>query len=242
MNTRPEPKTFTSAKLDLLDAMSMDPRVTDGEFRTAYRLAQHANSETGAMFPSQERLADQMGTKARAVRQRIAGLVEKGWLLIWRPNKRAPNSYRFDGRHVNAILDRQAMLNEARREDKAKAIPGSFDRHEKTSQNLLTGTKRPLVTGTKRPPNTLREHLKDIHLKEGEEALKVSSASPSYGEEDDPHQPYPVPTSGEEAIAMLGQMRTAANLSPAVLTFFRKKLFAGELTPAMVEEQRRLAS
>ncbi len=56
MSVRPEPKTFTSSKLDLLDAMSMDPRVTDGEFRTAFRLAQHANAETGAIFPSQERL------------------------------------------------------------------------------------------------------------------------------------------------------------------------------------------
>ena len=45
-----ENRTFTSWKLDLLDAMSMDPRVTASEFRVAYRLMQHANSETLAIF------------------------------------------------------------------------------------------------------------------------------------------------------------------------------------------------
>ncbi|WP_353646418.1 helix-turn-helix domain-containing protein [Mesorhizobium sp. WSM2239] len=42
--------------------------VKAAEFRVAYRLVQHANSEGGAIFPSQERLADQTGTKVRIVR------------------------------------------------------------------------------------------------------------------------------------------------------------------------------
>jgi hypothetical protein len=108
----------TSEKLDLLDAISMDPRVTAGEFRVAYRLMQHANAATGAIFPSQDRLASQIGMRERSVRSCIAGLVAKGWLNKCRPNRRSSNMYRFDSKHTNAILDRQIALNEARKEER----------------------------------------------------------------------------------------------------------------------------
>ena len=109
---------FTSHKLDLLDAISMDRRVTASEFRVAYRLMQHANAETGAIFPSQDRLASQIGMRERSVRACIAGLVAKGWLLRWRPNRRTSNMYKFDGRHANEVLDRQITLNEIRKEER----------------------------------------------------------------------------------------------------------------------------
>ena len=112
-------QSFTSWKLHLLDAISMDPRVTATEFRVAYRLLQHANAETRAIFPSQERIASQIGAKERAVRAAIAGLVEKRWLTISRPNRRLPNLYRFETRNVNAILDRQISLDDARKQERA---------------------------------------------------------------------------------------------------------------------------
>ena len=153
-------KSFTSSKLDILDAISMDPRITPGEFRVAYRLAQHANSKTGAIFPSQDRLASQTGMKERSVRACIAGLVHKGWLKKSRPNRRGTNFYRFDAQHINAILDRQIMLDDARREERAtKALP--HDRHPNDGQKRLTGTTMPVVTGIQMPPNTSREHLED---------------------------------------------------------------------------------
>ncbi|TIM30030.1 MAG: helix-turn-helix domain-containing protein [Mesorhizobium sp.] len=117
-------REHTRTKFELLDAISMDPRVTAGEFRVAYRLAQHANAETGAIFPSQDRLASQVGMKERSVRACIASLVSKGWLRKRRPNRRTSNSYSFDTTHINAILDRQITLNEARKEErKTRARP-----------------------------------------------------------------------------------------------------------------------
>lgn len=113
-------QSFTKWKLDLLDAMSMDPRLTSTEFRVAYRLLQHANAETRAIFPSQDRIASQIGSKERAVRAAIAGLVAKGWLTVSRRNRRLPNMYRFETGHVNAILDRQISLNEARKEERLR--------------------------------------------------------------------------------------------------------------------------
>ncbi|UVK50955.1 helix-turn-helix domain-containing protein [Mesorhizobium sp. AR02] len=110
--------------MDLLDAISMDRRVTAGEFRVAFRLLQHANAETGAIFPSQDRLGSQIGMKERSVRACIAGLVHHGWLRKWRPNRRTANSYSFESKHINAVLDRQISLNEARREErKTRARP-----------------------------------------------------------------------------------------------------------------------
>lgn len=114
----PSNQSFTSWKFDLLDAISMDPRVTSTEFRVAFRLAQHANVATRSIFPSQERIASQIGMKERAVRAAIGGLVAKGWLTKARHNRRLPNTYRFDTRNVNAILDRQISLDEARKEER----------------------------------------------------------------------------------------------------------------------------
>ncbi len=54
----------------------------------------------------------------------------------------------------------------------------------------------------------------------------------SYGEDDDPSVPYPVPESEFGA----------AGFSGVVVGYFRKKLQEGKLTPAMVQEQRRFAS
>jgi len=169
-------KTFTSAKLDILDAISMDPRVTNGEFRIAYRLAQHANSKTGAIFPSQDRLASQTGMTIRGVRNCIAGLIKKGWLRARRPNRRLSNFYEFDGRHVNPILDRQIMLDDVRREERAaKAIP--HDRHSRDGQKRLTGMTMPLVTGIQMPPNTSSKHLKEISSEERDSLLNAGGST-----------------------------------------------------------------
>jgi hypothetical protein len=56
----------------------------------------------------------------------------------------------------------------------------------------------------------------------------------------DPHVPYPVPDSEEELERMLAQL--TRGFLPGVVVFFRRQFVAGQLTPAMVEQQRRLAS
>ena len=161
-----ENRTFTSWKLDLLDAMSMDPRVTGSEFRVAFRLLQHANSETLAIFPSQDRIASQTGMKERTVRACVAGIVKKGWLHKSRSNRRVSNSYRFDTKHVNAILDRQIILNEARREERIGRSKPS-DRQSDAVQTSMTGIMLPIVSGIQVPDNTLTLHLKNKGIEEG---------------------------------------------------------------------------
>lgn len=53
------------------------------------------------------------------------------------------------------------------------------------------------------------------------------------------HVPFPVPGSEEELQDMLSTFR---GLPSPVIGYFRQELMAGQLTPAMVEEQRRFAS
>lgn len=185
--------SFTSEKFDVLDAISMDPRVTSSEFRVAYRLIQHANAETGAIFPSQERIASQVGLAEETVRKCIAGLARKEWMEVLRPNKRLPNMYRFSRKHVNAILDRQAMLNETRKEErKLRAVPAQgttspgaksqkavekCDRDLDTAHDALTGTTIPVVTGTEIPVNTLRQHLNKSGIEKGSPEYAYAVAS-----------------------------------------------------------------
>jgi hypothetical protein len=167
-------RSFASAKFDLLDCISMDPRVTHSEFRVAFRLTQHANGETGAIFPSQERLADQTGMKVRTVRACIAGLIRKGWLHVFRPNRRTPNLYRFDSRHINAILDRQLTMDDARKEERMSRSV-RVERHPDDGQTKLTGITQPLVSGIQMTPNTLTEHLKNsLGTEEGDYSLPAA--------------------------------------------------------------------
>jgi DNA-binding transcriptional MocR family regulator len=159
-------RSFTSRKLEILDAISMDPRVTAAEFRVAYRLIQHQNAETGAIFPSQDRLASQIGVKERTVRANIAGLVKKGWLDVNRRNMRTANLYAFKDKHVNEILDRQITLNETRKAERVGLARPTVDRQLNDAQTMVTGKIMPVVTGSEMTVNTSTLHLNKNHIEE----------------------------------------------------------------------------
>jgi hypothetical protein len=82
--------------------------------------------------------------------------------------------------------------------------------------------------------NYLRVNLSDISS-EGRDRSKAGSAAG-----DNPNVPFPVPDNEEELEAMLAAL--VKGMSPAVVGYFRQKFLSRQLTPAMVEEQRRLAS
>ncbi|MDG4898055.1 helix-turn-helix domain-containing protein [Mesorhizobium sp. WSM4976] len=168
-------RTFASQKFELLDAISMDPRVTASEFRVAFRLMQHANAETGAIFPSQDRLASQIGMKERTVRFCIKELVGKGWLKSSRPNRRIANFYQFETKHMNAILDRQIMLNEARKEERVTRSKPRRERQLHAGQTAVSGNRMPVVSGNYMPVNTLSKHLKNLGSEERDQQPTASS-------------------------------------------------------------------
>ncbi|EJC77677.1 HTH domain-containing protein [Rhizobium leguminosarum bv. trifolii WSM2012] len=73
---------FTSWKLDLLDRMSADHRLSATDFRTAYRVFSYMDAHSGACFPRQETIAADLGVTDRTVRNSLANLRACGWLKI----------------------------------------------------------------------------------------------------------------------------------------------------------------
>jgi DNA-binding transcriptional MocR family regulator len=75
-------KKFTTWKLDLLDRMSADPRLSGSDFRVGYRFLHYMDSATGDCFPRQETIAADLGLTDRTVRSALANLRACGWLEI----------------------------------------------------------------------------------------------------------------------------------------------------------------
>ncbi|MGR9135665.1 helix-turn-helix domain-containing protein [Rhizobium leguminosarum] len=73
---------FTAWKLDLLDRMSADHRLSATEFRVGYRLFSFMDANTGNCFPRQETIAADLGVTDRTVRNALVNLRACGWLKI----------------------------------------------------------------------------------------------------------------------------------------------------------------
>lgn len=109
-----EQRAFTSWKLDMLDAMSVDPEVTDADFRVAFRMMQHVNSVSRIAWPSVDRLAVQLARSRDSIMastKRLCAVLDKNnlprlpWMTKSRRHKRAPNEYSFLGDRMNSVLD-----------------------------------------------------------------------------------------------------------------------------------------
>ncbi|MBB2709761.1 helix-turn-helix domain-containing protein [Rhizobium sophoriradicis] len=75
-------KFTTSWKLDLLDRMSADHRLSATDFRAVYRLLHYMDAETRNCFPRQETIAADLGVTDRTVRNSLVNLRACGWLKI----------------------------------------------------------------------------------------------------------------------------------------------------------------
>lgn len=154
-------KTFTGWKLDLLDCMSIDPRLNDFDFRLAFTIMQFMNGKTGRCHPAQDTLAELLNVDERTVRNGLGRLRDAGWLAWIRKGR--VNWYNFDTRHMNAMMDRRIAIDDARRERKAITVTGKqvpvLPWNSGKQVPVLTGNHVPVVTGKQVPPNTLIEHL-----------------------------------------------------------------------------------
>lgn len=97
---------FTSWKLDMIDALSVDPEVTDLDFRVAYRLMQHVNSVSRLAWPSVARLAAQLGKSEDRIRASTKRLQALHWLEKGRKSQKASNEYRFLDQRLEGVMSR----------------------------------------------------------------------------------------------------------------------------------------
>lgn len=119
--TSDEVKSFTSEKLDILDAMSCDPELQDIDFRVAFRLIQHVNAKARNAHPSLDRLAAQVGVSRDTVMRSLNRLCDpdggRHWINRVRADRTQPYYYTFITDRLNMVLDGQIA-----REDRAREI------------------------------------------------------------------------------------------------------------------------
>lgn len=77
-----ERRSFVAQKLGWLDVVVRDPKVSHLEFRLAYLISGYLNQTTGDAWPSQPRLAQELGVTTRSVQRCMDALVELGHLRV----------------------------------------------------------------------------------------------------------------------------------------------------------------
>lgn len=242
-------RSKASFKLDLIETVNADPALEASDLKLIAAYAAVVDWPSRQSWLSTSRARAMTGLSERQVsnsRARLAGGNVAGRVYLSELRRdglttvyRVDNPWLEDHRQHVAIMTEhfrgQQKERQAERRRLQRDVPATVaDTSEGLSQSLGERDVPATVAGNI-PSYTPQKEA----LKEGP-AQRVSSSASMYGDrEDDPHRPFPVPTSQEEAVAMLDELRRGANLSAGVLAFFRNKLWAGELTPAMVEQQRR---
>ena len=233
-------RSFTSWKLEVLNAMSVDEAVTDLDFRVAFRIMQHINSVSRIAWPSVPRLGAQLKKSDDRIMAATKRLAEIGWITKSRKSQKAPNEYSFRDDRVNTALDGMLL--------RIEAIGAELDPAEMQGQTRDDPAdlppRDPAEMQGPDPADLQGKHLNQNYLNrtpsllKGSERGKVSSvlSGPSYGDltKGDELIPFDPPKSEDEAEDMVmswleGQPRAV------VLDLFdviRHRLISGELTPA----------
>ncbi len=189
-------------------------------------------------------------TTARAARRL---LIENGYLVRIGETKDGCEKYRVENPHVERV---QMHVREA--EEYLKQIEAERREADRRKRKLAThrgsdidpthsesGNRYCTHRGSDIDPKYLRGNLGGLGSREEGHPIKVSTAplnTYSLAKGDDRHVPYPAPTTAEELTSTLQRLFAGCQLSPEIMQAMRKMLTAGNLTPAIVEEQRRFAS
>ncbi|MDJ1632508.1 helix-turn-helix domain-containing protein [Rhizobium rhizogenes] len=116
-----EVKSFTSWKLDILDAISCDMALQDIDVRVAFRLMQHINARTRDAHPSLERIAAQVGVSRDTVMRSLTRMCDpeggRHWISRSRADRTQPYTYAFITVRLTAVVD-----GKIDREDRAREV------------------------------------------------------------------------------------------------------------------------
>jgi hypothetical protein len=154
-------RTFTSAKLDWMTALSADPRLDARAFEVGFCIAQHVNAESGRAIVSDDTISDKTGIPKRWVLRARVSLKEARW-IDWQ-RTRSANIYWTLADSISAVTDHQIILKEMRTERQSKARkarqetpPLAYLKYRKTQPVALPET--PPVGLPEMPP------VANIHL------------------------------------------------------------------------------
>jgi hypothetical protein len=108
--------TFTSRKMDWLNALNFDRRRHPLDVTVALAIASHLNEESGTAWPSDETIACEAGgISTRSVKYARQRLRKAGW-LTWKRRARDTNKYWLLIDKVEATLATRKAQADSRRE------------------------------------------------------------------------------------------------------------------------------
>ena len=157
--------TFTSRKLDWLNALATDRRFEKHpyDFKVGFYIAQCVNGGTGCAIVSDDTIADEIGGVPRSVRRARERLRARGW-LTWKRRYSNSNVYKLQFTRLVEARDDKIMRREERAERRELA-------------RLEGGTKRtPESYRNRTPMSALHLHyntkVKKLPTSKEEEASK----------------------------------------------------------------------
>lgn len=176
-------KSFTSWKLDVWNAISMDAELNPTERIIAWRLLNRA-SGSGEIYPSQETLAIETAVSEQTVKLSIAVLVKRGWIARERQNRRDSNRYSFNEHLVEMI---RAEVQDCLEERIPRVRKRTFKKQlEGQNSTPLEGTISDQLRVQQLTPNTYKEHPVAEHPLTAGVEEEVLSPGASVGTECEP--------------------------------------------------------
>jgi hypothetical protein len=145
--------TFTSWKLDLQKYLLSDPRLKLADKLVAVCILSHLNIDSRKAFVSAETIGDEICLGARHVKRVFGRLKQNGWLETQKT--RTANVFSFSDRNMNALIDRQVVLREARQaKRRRKRHPYAMTQESQHTAHAVTQESQ--HAGTHRSPIHLR--------------------------------------------------------------------------------------
>jgi DNA-binding transcriptional regulator YhcF (GntR family) len=113
-------RTFTSEKMDLINAINADARISGNAYKVAICIINHVNEKAGYAFPSVETVGIKTRLSRSAVERALKLLRKTGWLrsrkVYDHKTRTQHNRYWLLDDNLNAIADEQVTLLEEARE------------------------------------------------------------------------------------------------------------------------------
>ncbi|WP_286079860.1 hypothetical protein [Agrobacterium sp. MS2] len=248
--TEHEVKSFTSWKLDIIEAISCDLALEPIDKIVAFRVMQHINMRSRDANPSLNRIAAQLGVHRDTVKRSLKRLCDptggKLWMTRSRSSRTESYSYQFVTDRFNIVMDAKIAREE---EAKEKAIATKRNR-------LEVARKHPREVANVHSHEVARVHHgegADVHPKhlqynhlietpfnscsEGSESLYSDSDQSSAGVRPSAARniPYPVPANDFIGRQMVLSIVDDRDVPEVIQEKMQQFIMLGILTPAMAE-------
>lgn len=192
-------------------------------------------------FPSYRTILESLGTigkTEKTVQRAVEALRKRGWLYVWRPDRKKSNNFLFLANEevIAEILDYQDRMRMRREEDREER-----EEHERTLMSGREVPKRPQMSVHERTPMSGKSfngtHELRLGIEEGGNPLEGNVyASTSRG--DEANIPLQRPGSEEEAERQVSEILAAFEVPEnlALRITLKRRLLDGVLTPARAKE------